>query len=130
MPVKVIFCILLYSSFSFACKMGPNSKWNFSERELEIAASNVIIAKLVNITVSKNGLADLKFQIIETKKGKKKKNDIVYIRNVQKTNSDVVSYGKSCNIEFNYKLKHSYLIYVDTLNPKSIIPIDLDQKQL
>ena len=53
--------------------MGPSSKWNLSERDLEIVASNVIVAKLVNVAVSKNGLADLKFQIIEIKKGRRKK---------------------------------------------------------
>ncbi|AZZ36491.1 hypothetical protein CIK05_06700 [Bdellovibrio sp. qaytius] len=73
MPTKIIFSILLYSSFSFACKMGPTSKWNLSEGDLKKFTSNVVVAKLVNIVVSNNGLADLKFQIIETKKGRRKK---------------------------------------------------------
>jgi hypothetical protein len=120
--------MLLCSSISLACKLGPNSQWKLSEADLDKAAKNVVVARLEEIKGGKDSnRADLKFTILKVKKGKYKNKDLV-IRNVRKTDSDSITYDKKCNFEFNYKLNREYLIYINTLNPNSIKAISSDEK--
>lgn len=121
---KIVIFILLYSTSSFACKIGPTSSWNLSEIELENKAENIVVAKLVDAKPVTKKLMNLKFQVIEVKKGKqKKKDDFIYIKNVEKTDSNSVTYGKACNFEFNYKLGQDYVVHVGMFNPNAIKPI-------
>lgn len=123
MSKSIILLITLYSGISFACKLGPNSQWILSEADLAKAAKNIVVARLEEANVGKDSnRADLKFRVLEVKKGKYT-NKFVIIKDVEKTSSESVSFGKACNFEFNYKVTQDYLIYLDTLNPKSIQPL-------
>jgi hypothetical protein len=116
----IILCITLFSSISFACKLGPNSQWNYSEAELAKATKNIVVARLEDAKEgSDSNHMDLRFRILKVKKGKYKEKYIT-IKGVQKTESNNITYGKECNFEFNYKVSQDYLIYIDTLNPHSI----------
>ena len=121
MPIKIIIFTLMLCNFSQACKLGMNSNWSLSEPELEKVTKDVVIAKLITANGDPLKLVDLKFQVMEVIKGKKyKKDSFIYIKNVKKTNSTLVTYGKTCNFEFNYNINNEYQIYMDTLNPHSI----------
>jgi hypothetical protein len=128
MPKSIILFVILYSGASWACKLGPNSQWNLSEPELAKATKNIVVARLEEVKEGKDARhEDLKFRVLKVKKGKLK-DKIVTIKGVQKTASDAISYGKECNFEFNYKISQDYLIYLDTLNPRSIQAVTASER--
>lgn len=126
---KIVFLVVMaYSSISLACKLGPNSQWDLSENELAKAAKTIVVARLEKAKEGKDpNHSDLEFRILKVKKGKYK-NRFITIKDVVKTESDNLTYGKECNFEFNYKVSKDYLIYVDTLNPRSIHVVESDKK--
>lgn len=128
MSKVIVIFIVLYSSISIACKLGPNSQWNLSEDKLAKATKVIVVARLEEILAGRDAAhSNLKFRVLKVKKGKYKEK-FVTIKDAGKTESENLTYGKECNFEFNYKLSQDYLIYVDTMNPRSIHPVESVEK--
>lgn len=124
----MIALIMLFSSISFACKLGSGSQWSLSEERLAEATKTIVIARLEEILAgSDSDHSKLKFRILKVKKGKYKES-FLEMKDVRKTDTDGLAYGKNCGLEFKYVMGQEYLIYVDTLNPRSIYPIKFIEK--